>query len=1107
MGFQYVVGRSHSGKTKFLLEKATELCHSNKPLIFVVPEQFTHIAEKRLISSLGYIGRGRAEVLSFERICKKINSRYPTDKKQLTSIGKSLIVSEIISGLSLDYYSSAIHQNGFCEILNDEISEMKKYMISPSLLNDVTEKIKNKALAMKISDIAKIYSAYQNKIESCFSDAEDSFDILASNLEKYKPFAGVTFIFDEFSSFTPQEKNLISIITAQAENVFVSFTLDGYESQSSLFKVTLQTASDLARVCNERKCEQLETIRLNSSYYDDEELSFLEKNIFCDNPDVFERENKSIRIFTTENPYTEVELLTSKIIDLVKNRDARFSEIGVVCPDIDSYGSILRSAFETHNIPYFIDEKVPILDHSIVSHVRSILDVYISQYSGECVVSFLKSGSVKTDREAVCYVDNYITSTRASKNAWLIDERFNMSLAKFVDGDMHKKECIENIRQEYILSLAKLHDSIKGRNTVLYITEKIYKYLIETGFDKKIHDFIREFKANGNKYLARQYESVWNTLVEVFDTLVFVLGDKTVNLSEYRRYLCIALSQQKTGTIPTSIDEVIIGDLMRSKSEMVKYQFIIGAVDGAFPHTSQSVNILTDREKEELASLSLELSPQSKEKAFFDRLQMYSAFTHPSKSLCVSYPSSDADFKPTRPAFVIYLLKKIFPKLSVEGSVCKDGSTEFFTPSQAVEFLAKSAYALTNGQHTDDRWKDIYAYLVKSEQTDKIELINRLIDTDKEITKLSPELCDGLFGDDFYSTISRIQRYNSCRYSYYLEYMLSLKEKKSFGVDSADVGTLIHSIIENILNKLGNSNVALKNISRDYFEKEVSVYLSDYIEQLTLLSGELTKREIFSVMKFKDAIINSLMALRDHLVNSAFEVMGCEITFDDDNFGCIELPLKNGKKVKITGKIDRADSFTNEDGTFIRVVDYKTGNKTFSFTDVFYGLDVQLLVYMNALVDKTKNAYPAGALYFRILNPVGTNKKRDDIEKLESLAYNLDPMDGIIAENENVLNAYAPESVKKSNKLSSAQFRILGDYINHIITQSADSLSCGYIEKNPYLHQNSCPCQYCAYGSVCDFVNKDELEYRSFASKKASTVFGDMKEVIDESGCTNGLDN
>ncbi len=1101
MAFQFVTGRSHCGKTKFLLEKATELCKSNKPLVFVVPEQFTHIAEKRLISSLGFIGQKQAEVLSFDRICKKINRRYPTENRTLTSIGKSLIVSDVLSGLSLDYYSSAVNQNGFSEICSDQISEFKKYLITPSMLSDAAKSVQNKVLAMKISDISKIYSAYQNRIETCYSDADDAFDILASNLEKYRPYEGVTFIFDEFSSFTPQEKNLISIITAQAQHVFISFCLDNNVSDSSLFKVTQKTASDLALVCKERGSVQLETIKLNSTYYDDEELSFLEKNIFCDKPNVFQKDNQSIRIFTTENPYTEVERLASNIIDLVKNHDARFSEIGVVCPDIDSYGSIIRSVFDTHNIPYFIDEKVPIIDHAIISHVKNILDVYIMQYNGESVVGFLKSGCAKADREAVSYVDNYITATRATKNTWLTDERFYASLSKFADDDVHKRECIEKIRQDYILSLAKLHDSIKGKNTVLYITERIYKYLLETEYDKKISDYIKEFKANGNKYLARQYETVWNTLISVLDTLVQILGEKSVNLTEYRRYLCIALSMQKTGIIPTSLDEIIVGDLMRSKSEMVKHQFVIGALDGSFPHTAQGVNIITDREKEELSSVSLNLSPQSKEKAFFDRLQIYSAFTHPTNSLCISYPASDAGFQAVRPAFVIHLIKQMFPKLSVMGNVAGVSGLEFLSQTQAFEYLAKSAYSLSVGQDADEKWKDIYAYFVKTQQSDKIELINRLIESDKEITKLSPELCESLFGNEFYSTISRIQRYNSCRYSYYLEYMLSLKEKKPFGVDSADVGTLIHSIIENVLNNLGNGNEALRKTDRAYFEKVVSQYLSSYLDELTLSSGELTKREIFSVMKFKDAIINSLMALRDHLVNSSFEVMGCEITFDDKNYGCIELPLQNGKKVKITGKIDRADSFTNEDGTFIRVVDYKTGNKTFSFTDVFYGLDVQLLVYMNALVDKTDDAHPAGALYFRILNPLDTKKKREDIEKLESLSYNLDPMDGIIAANEKIVSAYAPESVKMSNTLSSSQFRILGDYINHIICQSADALADGCIEKNPYSHNNFEPCQYCAYGSVCDFKNRDSLEYRSFSSKKATTVFGEMKEAVGEGGC------
>jgi len=1105
MDFQFIYGRAHSGKTKYISEKSAELAGMKMPLVVVVPEQFTHIAERRLISAVGHIALGQAEVLSFDRMCKRINSQYPSGKRQLGSMGKSLIVSEILADIPLIYYKSVAAQNGFVDVCSDEITEFKKYMISPDDLIAASKKVNSEALSLKLTDIANIYSAYETRLETRFSDSDDNLDILAANLEKHRPYEGITFMFDEFSSFTPQEKNIISIIAAQAKCVYVTFCLDDDPRYSSVFRVTNLTATELSAACRARGCRQLPSIRLSGSYYDSAELEFLEKNLYAEKSDAFRGDCNRLRLSVHENPYTEVSSLAHKILDLVRNHGARYRDISVVCADTESYAHIIRSTFDTYKIPYFIDEKVRVLDHAIVSFVTNILDVYLGQYSGECVINFLKSGCIKAKRDAVCSVDNFISATRASKNTWLSDERFAKALDAYADDDQAKKDAINSIRQEYILSLATLHDKIKGRNTVRFITENIYSYLIKTGFDKRIGEYISYFKEHGNQYLARQYENVWKTLIEVFDTLVYILGDKTVNLSDYRRYLTTALAQQKTGIIPTSLDEVVVGDLMRSKSEKVRYQFVIGAIDGSFPSTSAPQSIITDAEKQLLSEASVTLAPPSDERAYFDRFQIYCVFSHPDSMLCVSYPASDSDFNAVRPAFVVLLLQKMFPTLRIEGKLCDSSAHTFYAESEAVDFLARSASLISRGESADDAWKDVYKYLVDTHSHEKIHLINRLVDSGTQLTRLSPELTSGLFGDEFYTTISRLQRYNACRYSYYLEYMLVLKPRKEFGMESTDIGTLIHSIIENIFIKLDSSPDALRQADKSYFEAEVSAYLDEYIAELCEKSCEVTKREIFSVMRLKDSIVSSLMALRDHIVNSAFVPLGNEIVFDDDNIGCIELRLANGKKVKITGKIDRADAFTNEDGTFIRVVDYKTGNKTFKFTDVFYGLDVQLLVYLNALVDKTPNAHPAGALYFKILSPASPDKNREDKEELESLSYIAEPMDGVVAEDAHVLSAFSKGSVKPTNKLSTSQFQVLGDYVNSIVSASANAMADGCININPYTSAASSPCSYCPYSTICNFEDGKNGECRTLASYSKSTVFDAIADAM-KGGINGAMD-
>lgn len=1096
MALQFIYGRSHSGKTQFILDKAQELYADKKPLIIVVPEQFTHIAEKRLISRLGCIGYGRAEVLSFDRICKRINSAYPNTKKHLSPMGKSLIISEILSDINLEYYKSAASLNGFSDMCNEEISEFKKYMISPQSIFEAADNVQNKSLSLKLKDIGNIYQAYEEKVMADFSDSDDSLGILADNLETHCPYAGYTFLFDEFSSFNPQERNVISIIASQAENVYMSFCADFSNEYSGLYKPTIDSAHKVSLACKDRGCVILPSVLLGTSTYANNELDFLEKNLYSASPDKYTNGCNNIRIYTCENPYSEVINLASQILALVQKRNVRYRDISVVCSDIESYGCIIRSVFDVYGIPYFIDEKTRVLDHSIVNFVVNILDVYLTGYSGESVVNFLKSGCISADRDAICYVDNYITATRATKNTWLSDDRFEKSLVFFAEDDNVKKEAISKMRRDYIIPLASFHNVIKGKNTVRYVTEKLYKYLIDIKFDKRIAEYISYFKKENKSYLAKQYETVWNILIDALDTLVYIIGDKSVNVAEYRKFFYTALGQLKTGIIPTSIDEIVIGDIKRSKSAYADYQFVLGAVDGAFPNSSEAQSVITDAEKKILFDMGIELSPESSEQAYFDRFQIYSVFTHPQIALIVSYPASDSSFSAVRPAFAVSLLKNIFPKLAVKGGISSFDMQGFYNETTAMELLAESASAILRGESVTEDWKDIYTYFCDNNQSENIRCINRFITQSDVITRLEPELTDRLYGNDFYSTISRIQRYNSCRYSYYLEYMLKLREKKSFGIESVDIGNIIHSIIESVFDNLKSTATSIESVDRAYFEKQVDIHLDKYISELCDSSGEISERDIFSVRRLKDSIVTSLMAVRDHIACSQFEPLGHEIVFDDNNIGCIELELENGKRVKITGKIDRADSFTNEYGTFIRVIDYKTGNKTFNFTDVFYGLDVQLLVYMNALVNKTSDAYPAGALFFKIQNPLLSVQCHPEISEINALVASATRMDGVVSADEKVLSAFSPGSVKTNNKLSSAQFKQLGDYINTIIADSANSISKGYIDINPYHHSSSSSCDYCKFNSICNFSDGKNGTYRQLKTIRNTSVFKEITAVI-----------
>lgn len=1101
MALQLIYGRAHSGKTSYILDKAESLYKSGEPFVIVVPEQFTHIAEKKLLNKIGVIEQSRAEVISFERMATRINNSFFSSKKKIGTVAKSLIMSEIIKNTDFLYYKNVSDESGFVESCINEISEFKKYNLSCNDIFEASKNIDDKALSLKLHDLANVFKEYELAMGSVFADADDSLGILCDNLYKYSPYEGYTIIFDEFSSFNPKEKNIISLLCAQSKMTYITLCCDFSQKSKYLFKPVMDMGISIAKTCSENGCYIQEPVILEGVYYDSEEMSFLEKNIYSFPCDVYGSTPKNIRIYVSETPYDEVKKLAYQIKLLVQKNNIRYRDIGVICTDIGAYSHILRSVFKEFNIPYFIDEKTEVLNHSVVCYVLSILDVYLYGYSPEYVTNYLKSGHLSASRDTIISVDKFVSATNISKNGWLDIERWNKLTVEYCADNKDDTELLNETRDIFILPLAALHDKIKGRNTVRYITEVLYEYLVSSEFDKNVMEYIKYFKSSNNTYMAKQYESVWKVLIESFDTLVQILGDKKVNLNEYRAYLYMALSQQKIGVIPTSLDAVTVGDIKRSKSGTTICQFIIGACDGKFPVASKDGSIISDADKAKISILGLELSPDTKNKAMFDRYLTYLSLTHSFKSLIISYPMSDTAYSSVRPSFVITLIKNIFPHLTINVNHTTLSDCDIASENGAMEFLASSAQLISDGVGADDRWQDVYAYLKDNHKYDMIRLVHAALLRHNPVYRLDSELTNALFKDEFYSTISRIQKYNACRYSYYLEYMLGLKENKTYGPESTDIGTFVHGVIEKVFLEMKKNGVDISDADANYFKKISEPIFDECFSLLYKYTDELTGREKYRLDIIKESVINALLNIKSHFAGSAFKPIGHEITFDDENVGCIELELDGGKKLKLTGKIDRADSFENEDGVFVRVIDYKTGNKTFSLSDVYYGLDIQLIVYLNTLVKNTERAHHAGALYFKIQNPIADFQSHPLDEEITESLLKLNAMTGIIAEDSAVINAYSKNSIKSSKKASFTQFANLAEYVEAGIKKSASDMSQGYIQINPYSKTGASPCTYCGFKSICGFREGKTGEFRKLSSSNDKAIWENISKKQQGGEC------
>ena len=1089
MSVQLVYSRAGCGKTHYVTSEIQKRFKDGKKSYLVVPEQYTHIAEHKLLSAVGSISTRTVEVSSFKKMID-VAKRISGITEVLSPMTKSIIIADILTYTELEYFSLISSHTGFVDICSNLISEFKKYCITPPMLRSAIDGMENQRLKIKLSDILKIYREYLLRIEEKGFDSDDGANVLSENIANVGDYGDTVFYFDEFTSFIPQEMSIIREIAKKAEEVVITLCTDG--DDELLFAPISDTVKKLKQMCEEAHIEMKEPIKLTGNKKHSGEIAFIEKNLFPYPMAKYDGDTENVSISSSANPYEEVCDVARRIIRLCRDGNYRFREIGVVCADIGTYAPYIAPVFKNHNISYFIDEKSPVLNHAIVRYLLNILDIYLYDYSNETVFAFLKSGFCDADRDGVNALENYCRRTNMHKNTWLNDDKWNeLIIKRTVNNDEAEKIC--RIRDEYIKPLSEFHNSVKGRHKTEHMCMCLYNYIISTGLATKIQSYLKDFEKEQNVRKSEEYEKIWSILIDAIDTISDVMEGKTINVKTFRALLETSFSGYSIGLIPTSLDEVFVGNISRSKSDGIKALFVLGANDGVFPSPINTDDIINDGDKLCLKEQGIELSMDMTKRAFFERFYMYTTFAIPSEKLFISFSRADINSEGLRPSFVLSDFKRLFPDLIFESDILEDdsdfGQMDYITTvSPTMEKLVEKITQYRNGEKISDVWFDVYDYFCKNYDLGrKIEnyytYTNRAEDIDQK-------LIDAVVPKEFHTTISKLQRYRACKFSYFLEYVLKLEENTGFDVTSMDTGTFVHSVIENLCKNMDGDGFSFETVTDEYIYDKIDFYIDDFINKLQKDCAYISKRRLYLIKRLKGAIFKCFSLIKSHLVNSSFTPLGYEIRFDDKNIGCIEFDIGNGRKAKIRGTIDRSDVYHGEDGDYVRVIDYKTGNKDFSLSDVFYGLDIQLFVYLNALVESDEKYKYAGALYFKIDDPIFKGEHRYDEQKTEDKISNDVKMRGLLLDDEKLLEATDEITQKSAKKATYQNFLSLNKHLQKTISELCKEMAKGKIDIKPYAKGGFSPCQYCSFSSVCRFdSSKKGNDYDYLTSLKDQEVW------------------
>lgn len=561
MGLRFIYGTAGTGKSEFCFNEIKNNIKNKEKIYIITPEQFSYSAEKKLLEEINTNASVNAEVISFNRVANRVFTEVGGANEVLISkSSKAMLIYSILEKekKNLKFLNSS---DDNIDIILKEITEFKKHNITTLNIEEENEKIENPELNQKLNEINLIYKIYEENIKNKFIDEEDILTKLAEKIPESKMFDNSIVYIDEFAGFTKQEYNIVEKILEKAKQVNITICADNLEEntnkESDIFYFNKQFAKLLTDCGQNVDKKQEKSILLKNKYrFKNIELKHLEENIYNNSYNIFKNEPKNIKLFLASSPYTEIEKIAQEINKLVREEKYKYNEIAIITKNIENINNIAKAIFSKYNIPIFIDEKSEITENILIKYILSILEIYTTNWSTETVFNYIKSDFLEINKNDIYKLEKYCQKMGINRNKWYKN---------------NWKEN-ENLRKIIVEPLLKLKQEIDKEKSAKNISENIYKYLIKNNIEEKINKKINKIK---NEEIKKEYKASLNILTDVLDEIVTFFKEEKITIQKYKEILKIGLKNKEFGKIPQNIDQIILGDIDRTRSHKVKAVFIL----------------------------------------------------------------------------------------------------------------------------------------------------------------------------------------------------------------------------------------------------------------------------------------------------------------------------------------------------------------------------------------------------------------------------------------------------------------------------------------------------------------------------------------------------
>ncbi|MGI6080356.1 MAG: PD-(D/E)XK nuclease family protein [Candidatus Avilachnospira sp.] len=1115
MAYRFIFGDFASGKTEYVYREIIEqsMRAPEKMFYMVVPEQNTLKAQQEIIRRHPRHGMLNIDVLSFNLLAYRVMDELGIKKPDiLDEVSKSMILREACETVSdrLVMYGRKLSKPGFINQMKSIISEFYQYGVGEEDLERALNDTEDSILKAKLNDIGLIFGEFKKKLTGDYAAAEEINYILTDNLYRSKIPDKAVFIFDGFAEFTPVQLKIIEGIMSKAERTEFSLTIADEEDPYRRDTGPLR-AADLYYLTREMTAKLTDMAsKLGISREEDVRVSH--------------KKDIGLKLVSCKDTEEEARFAASYTEKLVREEGLRYRDIAIAASDMESFREGIKRAFDSAGIPYFMDTKETADENACAEFIRSAVDVAAESFSQESVLRFLKnpfSSGIAADRKEraaerkkkdIC--DNYIRALgirgrQGFKREWTAVYK------GFENGNLKE---LNEFKDGLCKGLFSLSEGLKAES----VSEKcsaVLDFLNEDRTGEKVAALCSELEREGSSLDAKKYMQIFEASVSLIARLGALMGDRQMKLSDFRDILEAGFSELKVGLIPAKLDQVIVGDLRRSRFEGVKVLMIMGAVDGAIPSSVTGGGILSDRERLMLLNEDIDLAPADAEESCIQKFYLNMNMEKPSRELLISFSRSDASGKALKPSEIIKNIRdKYREKYGAEKEIIPAESFMFIkSPEEALLAFAEGMREEALGDESGrKRNLELYRLLKSLPQNEKkAENVLKAAFFGYGGSGISEKAAALLYGDILYGSVTRIESFNECAYKHFLRYGLRLMERQQADIEASDIGNLYHRSIDRAFSMIREEGLSLKAIGEDELKKITDEAVTRVCDEYNNEIMQSSQRNAYIKDRVRRISRRTLWALQRQLKKGDFEVYGCELPFS-----------YRSDRLSLHGRIDRVDRYEDESRVYVKIIDYKSGRTKFDLSLVYEGLQLQLVSYMDVAVKRaeagpySKEVVPAGIFYYNIDDPVteyGELSGRELLkEESERLIFEKLRMNGLVNADSDALihmdrdlisgdceSKIIPVSLKGgqpskrgSSAITDSDFKKVLEFSEKKLKECSDEIMAGKTDIRPYAKGSLTGCDYCPYHSICGFDTRIE----GFYYRGLTKLTGDelLKRITEE---------